>query len=200
QMALDELGKDNDSCKEDLKVVMKQTKRAGKIVKDLLEFARQFQPEMRTMNVNDVLGKAIRMTTHPAQLKDVRVITQLTQGLPSINGDSDKLQQVFVNIIVNALQAMAKGGELTVSTRLTEDNEFIEIEISDTGCGIPEEHLGKLFDPFFSTKEIGKGTGLGLSVSLGIVQKHNGSIDVRSKVGQGSTFIVRLPAEGKKRK
>ncbi len=200
QMALDELGKDNDSCKEDLKVVMKQTNRAGKIVKDLLEFARQFQPEMRTVNVNDVLGKAIRMTTHPAQLKDVRVITQLTQGLPSINGDSDKLQQVFVNIIVNALQAMTKGGELTVSTRLTEDNEFIEIEISDTGCGIPEEHLGKLFDPFFSTKEIGKGTGLGLSVSLGIVQKHNGSINVRSKVGQGSTFIVRLPAEGKKRK
>jgi len=95
---------------------------------------------------------------------------------------------------------MAKGGELTVSTGLTEDNEFIEIEISDTGCGIPEEHLGKLFDPFFSTKEVGKGTGLGLSVSLGIVQKHSGFIDVRSKVGQGSTFIVRLPAEGKKRK
>jgi len=200
QMALDELGKDNDSCKEDLKVVMKQTNRAGKIVKDLLDFARQFQPEMRTVNVNDVLEKAIAMTTHPAKLQDVRVITQLTQELPSINGDSDKLQQVFVNIIVNALQAMAKGGELTVSTRLTEDNEFIEIEISDTGCGIPEEHLGKLFDPFFSTKEIGKGTGLGLSVSLGIVQKHNGFIDVRSKVGQGSTFIVRLPAEGKKRK
>jgi len=200
QMALDELGKDNDSCKEDLKVVMKQTNRAGKIVKDLLEFARQIQPEMRTVKINDVLEKAIAMTTHPAHLKDVRVITQLTQELPSINGDSDKLQQVFVNIIVNALQAMTKGGELTVSTRLTEDNEFIEIEISDTGCGIPEEHLGKLFDPFFSTKEIGKGTGLGLSVSLGIVQKHNGFIDVRSKVGQGSTFIVRLPAEGKKRK
>ncbi|GAH99572.1 unnamed protein product, partial [marine sediment metagenome] len=173
---------------------------AGKIVKDLLEFARQFEPEMRTMNVNDVLGKAVGMTTHPAQLKDVKVITHLTQELPSINGDSDKLQQVFINIIVNALQAMTKGGKLTVSTRLTEDNEFIEIEISDTGCGIPEEHLSELFDPFFSTKEIGKGTGLGLSVSLGIVQKHNGSINVRSKVGQGSTFIVRLPAEGKKRK
>jgi len=199
-MAIDELGKDNDSCKENLQVVMKQTNRAGKIVKDLLEFARQFEPEMRMVNINDVLKKAIAMTTHPAKLQDVRVITQLTQELPSINGDSDKLQQVFVNIIVNALQAMAKGGELTVATRLTEDNEFIEIEISDTGCGIPEEHLGKLFDPFFSTKEIGKGTGLGLSVSLGIVQKHNGFIDVRSKVGQGSTFIVRLPAEGKKRK
>ena len=200
QMAIDELGKDNDSCKENLQVVMKQTNRAGKIVKDLLEFARQFEPEMRMVNINDVLGKAIAMTTHPAKLQDVRLTTRLTQGLPSINGDSDKLQQVFVNIIVNALQAMTKGGELTVATRLTEDNEFVEIEISDTGCGIPEEHLDKLFDPFFTTKEIGEGTGLGLSVSLGIVQRHNGSVDVRSKVGQGSTFIVRLPAEGKKRK
>ncbi len=199
QMALDELGKDNDSCKDDLKVVIKQTNRAGKIVKDLLEFARQTEPEIRTVNVNDVLGKAIGMTNHPAQLKDVRVVTQLTQGLSGVNGDSDKLQQVFVNIIVNALQAMTKGGELTISTKLTEDNKFIEIEISDTGCGIPEEQMGKLFDPFFSTKEIGEGTGLGLSVSLGIVQKHNGTIDVRSMVGQGSTFIVRLPAKGKKR-
>ena len=83
---------------------------------------------------------------------------------------------------------------MTVGTKLTEDGKFMEIEISDTGSGIPQEHLSKLFDPFFSTKETGEGTGLGLSVTLGIVQKHNGTIDVKSKVGEGSTFIIRLPA------
>jgi len=173
---------------------MKQTNRAGRIVKDLLEFARQSEPEMRTLNINDVLRKAIAITTHPAELQNIRLVSNLAPELPDLQGDSDKLQQVFVNIILNALQAMPEGGELTVGTRLTEDSKFIEIEISDTGCGIPQEHLSKLFDPFFSTKGTGKGTGLGLSVSLGIIQKHNGTIDVKSKVGEGSTFIIRLPA------
>jgi two-component system NtrC family sensor kinase len=195
QMVLDELDKDSDSCRESMAVVMKQTNRAGRIVKDLLEFARQSEPEMRMLNITDVLTKAIAITTHPAELQNIRLLTDLTPELPDIQGDSDKLQQVFVNIIVNALQAMPEGGILTVRTRLTEDSGFVEIEISDTGCGIPQEHLSKLFDPFFSTKRTGEGTGLGLSVTLGIVEKHNGTIDVKSKVGEGSTFIIRLPAE-----
>jgi two-component system NtrC family sensor kinase len=194
QMVLDELGKDNDSCRESLAVVMKQTSRAGRIVKDLLEFARQSEPEMRVLNINDVLRKAIAMTTHPAELQNIRLVTNLALELPDLQGDSDKLQQVFVNIIVNALQAMPEGGELTVGTRLTKDSKFMEIAISDTGCGIPQENLSKLFDPFFSTKSTGEGTGLGLSVSLGIVQRHNGTIDVKSKVDEGSTFIIRFPA------
>ncbi|MCK4792320.1 MAG: cache domain-containing protein [Desulfobacteraceae bacterium] len=195
QMVLDELGEDSDSCRESIAVVMKQTNRAGRIVKDLLEFARQSEPEMRMLNINDVLTKAIAITTHPAELQNIRLLTDLTPELPDIQGDSDKLQQVFVNIIVNALQAMPEGGTLTVRTRMTEDSGFVEIEISDTGCGIPQEHLSKLFDPFFSTKRTGEGTGLGLSVTIGIVQKHSGTIDVKSKVGEGSTFIIRLPAE-----
>jgi signal transduction histidine kinase len=89
---------------------------------------------------------------------------------------------------------MPEGGTITVSTRLTEDGKLVEIEISDTGCGIPQEHLSKLFDPFFSTKKTGEGTGLGLSVSLGIIQKHNGTIDVKSKVDEGSIFVISLPA------
>jgi len=193
QMVLDELGKDNDSCKESLAVVMKQTDRAGRIVKDLLEFARQSEPEMRMLNINDVLEKAISITNHPAELQNIKVTTNLAPRLPEIQADSDKLQQVFVNMMINALQAMQKGGELNLATRIDESGKFIEIEISDTGCGISQEHLGKLFDPFFSTKSTGEGTGLGLSVSLGIVQRHNGTIDVRSKVGEGSTFIVRFP-------
>ena len=193
QMVLDELGKDDDSCRESLAVVMKQTDRAGRIVKDLLEFARQSEPEMRKLNINDVLRKAAAIITHPAELQNTRLVTNLTEGLPDTQGDSDKLQQVFVNIMLNALHAMHEGGELNLGTRIDKSGEFIEIEISDTGCGISPEHLGRLFDPFFSTKSTGEGTGLGLSVSLGIVQKHNGIIDVKSKVGEGSTFIVRLP-------
>jgi two-component system NtrC family sensor kinase len=193
QMIRDELGKDNDSCRESLQVVMKQTNRAGRIVKDLLEFARQSEPEMRVLNINDILRKAITITTHPAELQNIRLATNLASELPDIKGDSDKLQQVFVNIIVNAIHAMPEGGELNFDTRISDDSKGIEIEISDTGCGIPQEHLSKLFDPFFSTKSTGEGTGLGLSVSLGIVQRHNGTIDVKSKVGEGSTFIVRFP-------
>ena len=195
QMALDELGKDNNSCRESLAVVMKQTNRAGRIVKDLLEFARQSEPEMRMLNINDVLKKSISITSHPAELQNIRLLTDLTQELPEIQGDSDKLEQVFVNIMINALQAMPNGGALTVCTRITEDSRFVEIEISDTGCGIPQEHLCKLFDPFFSTKRTGEGTGLGLSVTLGIIEKHNGTIDVKSTIGEGSSFVIRLPTE-----
>jgi two-component system NtrC family sensor kinase len=198
QMVLDELGRDNNSCRESLAVVMKQTNRAGRIVKDLLEFARQSEPEMRMLNINDVLTKAISITSHPAELQNIRLLPDLTPELPDIQGDSDKLEQVFVNIMINALQAMSDGGKLTVCTRITEDSGFVEIEISDTGCGIPQEHLSKLFDPFFSTKRTGEGTGLGLSVTLGIVEKHNGTIDVTSTVGEGSTFVIRLPAEENK--
>ncbi|MFC1792341.1 cache domain-containing protein [Planctomycetota bacterium] len=195
QMVLDELGKDNNSCRESLAVVMKQTNKAGRIVKDLLEFARQSEPEMRMLNINDVITKAISITSHPAELQNIRLLNDLTPKLPDIRGDSNKLEQVFVNIMVNALQAMPDGGQLTVCTRMTEDSGFVEIEISDTGCGIPQEHLSKLFDPFFSTKRTGEGTGLGLSVTLGIVEKHDGTIDVKSTDGEGSTFVIRLPAE-----
>jgi two-component system NtrC family sensor kinase len=195
QMVLDELGKDNNSCRESLAVVMKQTNRAGRIVKDLLEFARQSEPEMRMLNINDVLTKAISIITHPAELQNIKLLTDLSPELPYIQGDSDKLEQVFVNIMINALQAMQDGGKLTVCTRMTQDSGFVEIEISDTGCGIPQEHLSKLFDPFFSTKSTGEGTGLGLSVTLGIVEKHDGTIDVKSQVGEGSTFVIRLPIE-----
>ncbi len=195
QMVLDELEEDTDSCRESIAVVMKQTNRAGRIVKDLLEFARQSEPEMRMLDINDVLAKAIAITTHPAELQNIKVLTDLAPDLPAIQGDSDKLQQVFVNITVNALQAMPEGGALTVRTRMSDVSGFVEIEISDTGCGIPQEHLSKLFDPFFSTKRTGEGTGLGLSVTLGIIERHNGTIDVKSKVGEGSTFTIRLPAE-----
>jgi len=197
QMILDDLGKDNESCKKSIEIVMKQTNRAGRIVKDLLEFARQSEPEMRMLNINDIIKKAISIISHPAELQSIRLIDDLSPELADILADSNKLEQVFVNVMINALQAMPDGGQLTVRTRMIYDGEFEEIEISDTGCGIPQENLSKLFDPFFSTKRTGEGTGLGLSVTLGIVEKHNGTIDVKSTVGEGSSFVIRLPTQKK---
>ena len=193
QMTFDELGKDDESCRENLEVVIKQTNKAARIVKNLLEFARQSEPEMRMLNINEVLKQSIAITAHAAELQNIKMAINLNSELPDIEGDGDKLQQVFVNMIINAIHAMPDGGELTIDALLAKDDNFVEIEISDTGCGIPGENIKKLFDPFFSTKETGEGTGLGLSVSLGIVQRHNGFIDVRSKVGEGSTFTIKLP-------
>jgi hypothetical protein len=103
------------------------------------------------------------------------------------------MQQVFLNMIINAAEAMEEGGELTIQTKLDPIGDFIWIEISDTGHGIPEEHFDKLFDPFFTTKEVGHGTGLGLAISYGIVKEHKGTINVESTLGKGTTFIIRLP-------
>ncbi|MCF7973053.1 MAG: cache domain-containing protein [Phycisphaerae bacterium] len=193
QMVLDDLEEDPESCRQSLETILKQTNRAGRIVKDLLEFAHQSDPELAPVNINDVLKKAMAVTTPPAELQNVQWLTDLSPALPALQGDSDKLEQVFVNIIMNALQAMPEGGQLTVRTGMAEGHACVEVEISDTGCGIPQAHLSKLFDPFFTTKRTGEGTGLGLSVTLGIVQKHGGQIDVTSQVGKGSTFTIKLP-------
>jgi signal transduction histidine kinase len=112
--------------------------------------------------------------------------------LPCAHGNPRDLQQVFLNLFLNAIQAMPKGGLLMVQGKASDDGA-IEVEVTDTGIGIPEENIGSIFDPFFTTKEVGAGSGLGLAVSYGIIQKHNGSISVRSKVGEGTTFTVRLP-------
>ena len=195
QMTFDELAEDNESCRENLAIVIKQTDKAARIVKNLLEFARQSEPEMRMLDINEVLKQSIAITAHAAELRNIKMAINLNSEIPGIEGDSDKLQQVFINMIINAIHAMPDGGELTIAARPVKDGNFVEIEISDTGCGIPEENIKKLFDPFFSTKETGEGTGLGLSVSLGIVERHGGSIDVRSKVNEGSAFTIKLPVK-----
>jgi signal transduction histidine kinase len=111
---------------------------------------------------------------------------------PKVYGNSELLQQVFTNLMLNACTAMPQGGTLVVATRVTETGQ-VEIRFSDSGCGIPPEHLSKIFDPFFTTMPVGKGTGLGLAISYSIIQQHQGTIEVESRVGQGSTFVVRLP-------
>jgi len=193
QMTLDELNPDQESCRENLEIIMKHATRAAGIVKNLLEFARRGALEVRPLHINPLLESVLSMTAHHAKLHQVNVVKEFEGEGPRIVGDEDKLRQVFVNMVINAVQAMSDGGTLTIKSEFVDGGRKARISISDTGQGIPEENIEKIFDPFFTTKASSKGTGLGLAVSLGIVEQHKGTIEVRSKVGEGTTFFVTLP-------
>ncbi|MCK5317762.1 MAG: hypothetical protein KAJ55_07595, partial [Anaerolineales bacterium] len=125
--------------------------------------------------------------------QNIEFVERFETDLPMVVVDPSQMQQVFLNMIINAAEAMELGGKLTLVTRSNSTENFIEISISDTGHGIPEENFDKLFDPFFTTKDVGHGTGLGLAISYGIIKEHGGEISIESKVGEGSTFLIRLP-------
>ena len=178
---------------KDLGLIEKETKRCKTIIDNLLKFARQEQAIKTTVRVNAVIEDAIAIVNHQLELNKVKLEMQLEPDLPPVHGNPNQLQQVFMNLMINAQQAMdGKSGSLTVSSRRAADN--IEIVFADTGPGISEEARQKLFEPFFTTKSAGKGTGLGLSVSFGLIEDHGGEVTVESEVGQGATFIVSLPA------
>jgi len=166
---------------------------SAKLVRSLLDFARQSTPTLKPISINSVIDQVIALVGHQAELKKVKVIRDEAPALPLVKGDFSQLEQVFINLAVNAIQAMSDGGELTIHMALSNDG-FVKVSIQDTGCGIPPENMDKLFTPFFSTKEEVKGVGLGLAVSYGIVERHGGKIEVQSQVGKGSTFTVHLPA------
>jgi signal transduction histidine kinase len=140
------------------------------------------------------MEKTIKLIANEIKLSNVILETDFGDNLPPIMGNQDNLQQVFLNLFINALQAMPDGGTLTA--RAYAKNEFLRVIVRDTGMGIPKENINNIFDPFFTTKEIGKGTGLGLSVSYGIIKKHQGTISVASEVGKGTTFTIELPCAG----
>jgi two-component system NtrC family sensor kinase len=176
-----------------LEDVVTQVERASATVRNLLDFTRVEKPVLISLSAEDVVRDAGSLVKNEAQINRVDFRVELPPDLPRIRGNPRDLQQVFLNLFLNAIQAMPEGGVLAVRGRATADGA-IEVEVTDTGIGIPEEHIGSVFDPFFTTKDVG-GTGLGLAVSYGIVEKHNGSISVRSTVGEGTTFTVRLPAQ-----
>lgn len=184
--------KKNTPESENLKKIIKETTRCKDIVKGLLEFARPKEPEMALTDINDVINKALALFERQALFQNIKINRDYSD-LPRIVSDGAQLQQVFTNIIVNAAEAMDGNGMLTIKTWLDAKDECLKIEFTDTGHGIREEDKERLFEPFFTTKEVGKGTGLGLAISYSIVQKHQGSIKVRSELGQGSTFTVILP-------
>lgn len=178
---------------ENLKKIVKETSRCKDIVKGLLEFARPKDPEMSLIDINKLVDKSLSIMEGQALFQNIRVEKRYSSDLSKIVADSGQLQQVFMNIILNAAESMDGNGSLILFTSLDEDSKNISIKFTDTGQGIKEEDKKRLFEPFFSTKEVGKGTGLGLAISYSIIQKHNGTIEVASQVGKGSTFTVKLP-------
>ncbi len=165
--------------------------RSTRLIRNLLDFARQSAPALVETDLNDIINRVLELTAHSAQLNKVEVVKELDPSLPKLTADPNQLQQVCTNLIVNAIQAMPQGGKLTLRTSL--DNGQLKMEVQDTGYGISPENMRKLFTPFFSTKKEVKGVGLGLAVSYGIIQRHRGKIGVQSIEGKGSTFTVYLP-------
>ena len=188
---------------EDLDLVIRETKRCASIIKRLLDFAREKVPVKGFYGLNQVIEDTVRFVERPASLQQVEIKTELDPVLPQAWGDADLIKQVILNLLVNAQQAIEGKGSITVLTRLLAASAgvksagpvkpMVEVVVTDTGCGIPQANLQRIFDPFFTSKEVGKGTGLGLSVSYGIVKAHGGKINVESVVGTGTTFRIWLP-------
>src|ERR1700682_2958926 len=172
--------------------IVKQTFRASEIVNNLLNFSRTGGAAFEEVNLNRIIGETLSLVDHPFRTAHVQVIENFASDLPPVLGSNNKLQQVFLNLFLNARDAMPAGGMLEVRTAA--HNGSVEIEVVDTGAGIPREHIHRIFDPFFTTKASGRGTGLGLSVSYGIIKEHSGKIDVRSTPGKGTSFHVEFPA------
>ena len=179
--------------RDNLERIEKDAKRCQNIVQGLLDFARQREPKIETLELNDVLEKTINLFENQPLFHNIEIVKQYQADLPTIFADPAQIQQVFINIIMNAAEAMDGKGVLTIATKSGDRDNYVEISFSDTGRGIPADELSRVFEPFFTTKGVGRGTGLGLSISYGIIQKHGGTIKVSSRLGQGSTFLIILP-------
>ncbi len=182
---------DSDKRKHILEKIEKQTFRAAEIVNGLLNFSRLNGSEFSELNINQLINDSLALLGHQLELNHIRVESRFDHSLPPVYGNMGKLQQVFINLFLNARDAMPSGGELAVQTAM--DESMVVVDISDTGMGIPEENIKRIFDPFFTTKAIGKGTGLGLAVTYGIIQEHGGGIFVDSSAGKGTRFRLKLP-------
>jgi len=174
-----------------LSKIERETTRSSKLIRNLLDFARQSPLTLSKVDLNEIVNQAFDLVAHSAGSHNIKVIKKLSPSLPKIMADFNQLQQVFTNIILNAIQAMPQGGRLTVQTSAS-DNQ-VKVEVKDTGYGISPENMSKLFTPFYTTKEEVKGVGLGLAVAYGIIKRHHGTIEVQSKEGKGTTFTIRLP-------
>jgi two-component system NtrC family sensor kinase len=184
----------DDSIRGDLETIYKEAQRASRITSNLLSFARTHKPEKSLMSVNEALEKTLELHAYRMRVNNIEVSTELDPGLPLTLADFHQLQQVFVNLITNAEQAMtAAHGEGSLSIRTRKAGDLIQVTFTDNGPGIAKENLKQIFDPFYTTKEVGKGTGLGLGICYGIVEAHSGRLYARSEPGKGSTFVVEIP-------
>jgi len=182
---------------------------AAGLIRRLMQFSRRQDLHLRSLGINEIVRSVLRLT-QPLLRENIHLAVELKEDLPAVYGDSSELEQVLVNLIVNAIDAMPDGGDLTIATHLAvrkrtglaekeptepKQQEFVQISITDTGIGIPTEIQSAIFEPFFTTKSEGKGTGLGLSSAFGIVRQHGGKIEFNSLPGRGTTFTVSLPAQ-----
>jgi two-component system NtrC family sensor kinase len=187
-----------DDIREDLKLINNEAQRAASVTKNLLTFARKHAPTKQRNQINNIIEDVLKLRAYERKANSIEVETQIDRDLPEIMVDYFQMQQVFMNIIINAEYFMIKAhnkGTLTITTE--RQNDTVLISIADDGPGIPPENLKRIFDPFFTTKEAGKGTGLGLSICHGIVTEHGGQIYAKSQLGKGATFFVELPINGR---
>jgi len=182
-----------EAVRQDLLRILKDAERCRDTVKELLEFTRQTRHLMQPQDVNKSISRTLFLLENQSLFQNIEIEKKFAAPLPPVQADIQQLNHLFMNLILNAAQAMDGKGKLMLSTRLSADTQAVEIEISDTGPGIPSDVLPQIFDPFFTTKEEGKGTGLGLSLAYGIVENHGGNITARNKSEGGALFLVSLP-------
>jgi signal transduction histidine kinase len=183
----------NEPAYKNMEIIEKETNRCTTIIQNLLKFARQEKVDYGPVDLNQVARDAMAIVEHQLEMNKVKLSADLMENLPIISGNANQIQQVLINLMINAQQAMdGSRGEVTVSS-LAGGNGHVELKVSDNGPGMPEEVRAKIFEPFFTTKPVGKGTGLGLSVSYGIIQEHKGEIRVDSRLDEGTTFAMTFP-------
>jgi signal transduction histidine kinase len=190
QMLSKQVSEDEPKAKL-LDKIAKQTFRASEIVNSLLNFSRTSPAEFGDVDINRIIDETVSLVRHQLDKARVEVKLDLQRDVPAVKGNAGKLQQVFLNLVLNARDAMGGGGRLTLRT--WSDGAYARVDVSDTGQGISSDHLPRIYDPFFTTKVARKGTGLGLSVTYGIVQEHGGSIEVQSEPGTGTLFHLEFP-------
>lgn len=181
----------DDPRYQELQTIGTEALRCRKIVSSLLDFARQTRPTMKLTDINQVIRECVVLTRKQAAFNDVTVEENLAADLPQINMDKARIEQVLINLTLNAIETTDPGGKITINSRFASKADMIEITVSDTGKGISEEDVDRIFEPFYTTSE--SGTGLGLAITHGIIEQHGGTIEVESKMGQGTSFIIRLP-------
>ena len=189
-----------EGAKEDVDRILKDAKRCRDIVKELLEFTRQTRHFIRPHDINRAIARTLFLLESQTLFHNIDIVKDLDVSLPTVSADIQQLNHLFMNVILNAAQAMKGKGRLTITSRSLSDGERVCIVIADTGPGIPEDHLSQIFEPFFTTKEEGKGTGLGLSLAYRIVENHGGHISAESTPGKGTTFRIELPVGSKNNK
>jgi signal transduction histidine kinase len=182
-----------DKFRKYLELVETETERCSQIVSSLLAFSRKAPPAVGPVRIQEILQKCTSLSQHKLELQNISLTTSLQPNFPAIQADANQLQQCIINLIFNAIDAMPEGGNLRIACHYDANNAHVSIAITDTGTGIPEENLPHIFEPFFTTKHEGYGVGLGLATVYGIIEHHNGRIDVSSRPGNGTTFIITLP-------